>query len=115
MMRWLSTKRQADRLHWLVSYVVLAFYFTEAAAQPIQTDVPPLKDVFAKDFSIGCLLSYRHIGFPDGVPVPGQSPVIAPQGGYLIRFHMNSMSPGNNMKPENTVDIAASAAAYAAA
>ncbi len=78
----------------------------------IQTDVPSLKEVFAKDFQIGCLLSYRHIGFADDPPVPGQSVVVAPNGGHLIRFHMNSMSPGNNMKPQYTVDINASATAY---
>jgi endo-1,4-beta-xylanase len=78
----------------------------------IQTDVPALKDVFINDFTIGCLLSYPHIGFPDDPPVPGQSTVVAPNGGYLIKFHMNSMSPGNNMKAQNTVDINASASAY---
>jgi GH35 family endo-1,4-beta-xylanase len=81
----------------------------------IQTDVPPLKEVYSNDFLIGCLLSYRHVGLPTDPPVPGQSAVVAPEGGYLIQFHMNSMSPGNNMKPQNTVDIAASAAAYSAA
>ncbi|MDZ7374076.1 MAG: endo-1,4-beta-xylanase [candidate division KSB1 bacterium] len=85
----------------------------QGQADTIQTNVPALKDVFAKDFYIGCLLSYRHIGFPDDPYVPGQSPVVAPNGGYLIKYHMNSMSPGNNMKPQYTVDIAASAAAYA--
>jgi endo-1,4-beta-xylanase len=81
----------------------------------IQTDVPALKDVFANDFTIGCLLSYRHVGFPDDPYVTGQSSVIAPHGGDLIRFHMNCMSPGNNMKPQYTVDIAASASAFSAA
>jgi endo-1,4-beta-xylanase len=81
----------------------------------IQTNVPALKDVYAHDFTIGCLLSYRNIGFPDDPPVPGQSAVVTPNGGYLIKFHMNSMSPGNNMKPQYTVDITGSAAAYAAA
>ena len=81
----------------------------------IETNVPALKAVFANDFTIGCLLSYPHVGFPDDPPVPGQSPVVAPHGGDLIRFHMNSMSPGNNMKPQYTVDISSSAAAYASA
>lgn len=80
-----------------------------------QTDVPALKDVFKNDFKIGCLLSYPHIGFPDDPPVPGQSAVVSPYGGQLIKFHMNSMSPGNNMKPQYTVDLNASAAAYNAA
>lgn len=81
----------------------------------IQTNVPALKNVFAHDFTIGCLLSYRHIGFPDDPPVPGQSAVVFPYGGYLIKFHMNGMSPGNNMKAIYTIDIPGSAAAYTAA
>ncbi|MGA9120310.1 MAG: endo-1,4-beta-xylanase [Bacteroidota bacterium] len=81
----------------------------------IQTTVPALKNVFAHDFTIGCLLSYRNIGFPTDPPVPGQSAVATPNGGYLIKFHMNRMSPGNNMKPMYTVDITNSAAAYSAA
>ena len=99
-------------------YIALSILFsTQARAQAdaIQTNVPALKTVYAHDFYIGCILSYRHVGFPDDPVVPGQSPVIAPNGGNLVRFHMNSMSPGNNMKAENTLDIAASAAAYAAA
>ena len=81
----------------------------------IQTNVPALKTVFAHDFTIGCLLSYRNIGFATDPPVPGQSAVATPGGGLLVRFHMNRMSPGNNMKPQYTVDIAGSAAAYIAA
>ena len=86
-----------------------------AQSDTIQTTVPHLKNVYAHDFNIGCLLSYRNIGFADDPPVPGQSAVITPNGGFLIKFHMNSMSPGNNMKPMYTVDISGSAAAYAAA
>ena len=81
----------------------------------VQTNVPALKSVYAHDFYIGCLLSYRNIGFSTDPPVTGQSAVVTPYGGSLIRFHMNSMSPGNNMKPQYTVDIAGSAAAYTAA
>ena len=81
----------------------------------IQTNVPALKTVYAHHFYIGCLLSYKYIGFPDDPPVTGQSPIITPNGGYLIQFHMNSMTPGNNMKAENIVDINASASAYNAA
>ncbi len=81
----------------------------------IQTNVPALRTVFAHDFTIGCLLSYRNIGFATDPPVPGQSAVITPGGGLLIKFDMNRMSPGNNMKPQYTVDIAGSAAAYTAA
>ncbi len=105
---------------WIITLAVvilLASLRGEALAQAdsIQTNVPPLKQVYARDFTIGCLLSYRNIGFPTDPPVPGQSPVATPNGGYLIKFHMNSMSPGNNMKPQYTVDLTASAAAYAAA
>ena len=35
-----------------------------AGAYSIQTNVPALKDVFAHDFRIGCMLSCRHVGFP---------------------------------------------------
>jgi GH35 family endo-1,4-beta-xylanase len=86
-----------------------------AQSDTIQTTVPALKNVFAKDFTIGCLLSYRNIGFPTDPTVPGQSAVITPNGGYLIKYHMNCMSPGNNMKPQFTVDLAGSASAYSAA
>lgn len=86
-----------------------------AQSDSIQTTVLRLKDVYKNDFFIGCLLSYTHVGFPTDPPVSGQSGVVAPNGGNLIKFHMNSMSPGNNMKPQFTVDIAASAAAYASA
>lgn len=100
----------------IMSYLIFAtvFYSKKNLAQSdtIQTNVPALKDVFSKDFYIGCLLSYRHIGLPDDPVVPGQSSVVAKNGGYLIKYHMNSMSPGNNMKPQYTVDIVASASAY---
>lgn len=78
----------------------------------IQTNVPSLKEVFANDFTIGCLLSYRHIGFPDDPVVPGQSEVVAPEGGNLINYHMNSMTPGNNMKAIYTLDISASVSLF---
>ena len=98
-------------------FAILMFLpgIVRAQSDTIQTNVPALKNVYAKDFNIGCLLSYRNIGFPDDPPVAGQSAVITPNGGYLIKFHMNSMSPGNNMKPQYTVDITGSAAAYTAA
>ncbi len=94
----------------------VAFLFLFACfpvpAQSVQTELPALKDVFAEDFSFGCLLSYRHIALPDDVPVPGASPrALNPEGGKLIAHHMNFMAPGNNMKPMYTLDIAASAEA----
>jgi endo-1,4-beta-xylanase len=95
----------------------LIMFSTESSAQTdtIQTNVPALKEVYEKHFKMGCILSYRHVGFPDDPYVPGQSSVISSTGGQLVRFHMNSMTPGNNMKSQYTVDINASAAAYAAA
>jgi endo-1,4-beta-xylanase len=83
-----------------------------AQSGTIQTNVPALKEVFKNDFKIGCLLSYAHVGFSSDPIVPGQSNVVDPNGGYLIKYHMNSMSPGNNMKPQYTVDLTASASAY---
>jgi endo-1,4-beta-xylanase len=91
------------------------FFQTNKAQGVVQTNVPALKDVYAHDFYIGCLLSYRHVGFTTDPVVPGQSAVVAPQGGDLIKYHMNSMTPGNNMKSTYTIDIAGSASAYAAA
>ncbi len=86
-----------------------------AQTDTIQTNVPHLKDVYKNDFYIGCLLSYTYIGFPTDPPVPGQSSVTDPNGGYLIKYHMNSMSPGNWMKSVYIVDISGSASAYNAA
>ena len=83
-----------------------------AGADSIQTNVPALKDVFARDFKIGCILSYRHVGFRSDPFVPGQSEVVDPLGGQLIKFHMNSMTPGNNMKALFTVNIDSSASAF---
>ncbi|MFH0990090.1 MAG: endo-1,4-beta-xylanase [bacterium] len=77
--------------------------------------MPSLKNVYAGDFYIGCILSYRNIGFPSDPIISGQSQVVTPNGGYLIKFHMNSMTPGNNMKPQYTIDLSGSASAYNAA
>jgi endo-1,4-beta-xylanase len=84
-------------------------------AQLDTVNVPALRKVFANDFTIGCLLSYTHVGLPTDPAVPGQTAPIVPTGGYLIKYHMNAMSPGNNMKPLYTVDLTGSAAAYNAA
>jgi GH35 family endo-1,4-beta-xylanase len=101
----------------ILAALMTALGTTEISAQTdtVQTNVPALKSVYAGDFRIGCLLSYRNIGFPSDPYVPGQSAVVTPNGGYLIKYHMNIMTPGNNMKPQYTVDIASSAAAYVAA
>jgi len=102
----------------VIIFLALSIILTShvnAQIDTIQTNVPALKNVYKNDFYIGCLLSYTHVGFATDPAVPGQSGVVAPNGGNLIKFHMNSMSPGNNMKPQFTVDINASASAYASA
>jgi endo-1,4-beta-xylanase len=96
----------------LIHLLLVTLLFMIRSQAQIQTNVPALKDVYAKDFYIGCLLSYTHVGFPTDPVVSGQSTVVDPNGGYLIRYHMNSMSPGNNMKAIYTVDMTTSAAAY---
>jgi endo-1,4-beta-xylanase len=95
--------------------ISLSFIYSTSIFAQIQTDVPALKDVYKNDFYIGCLLSYAHVGFATDPAVSGQSSVVDATGGYLIKYHMNSMSPGNWMKPVNIVDIAGSASAYTAA
>lgn len=101
----------------IVFAALLIMFPLRANAQPdtIQTNVPALKDVFARDFYVGCLLSYAHIGFSTDPYVSGQSNVADTNGGYLVKYHMNSMGPGNNMKAVNTVDLAGSLSAYNAA
>lgn len=108
-------KRRTVRIAWILWCVLLILGQTVASFAQIQTNVPALKDVYKNDFNIGCLLSYAHIGFNTDPPVSGQSSVVDANGGYLIKYHMNSMSPGNWMKPVNIVDIAGSASAYSAA
>ena len=78
----------------------------------IETNVSHLKNVYKNDFYIGCLLSYAHTGFSTDPYVSGQSSVVDTNGGYLIKYHMNSMSPGNWMKAVYIVDINGSASAY---
>ena len=100
----------------ILSFTVFILIFSSLVkAQSIQTDVPALKDVFANDFKIGCLLSYAHVGFATDPYVPGQSNVVDENGGYLIKYHMNSMSPGNWMKSTYIVNIPNNSAAYDAA
>jgi endo-1,4-beta-xylanase len=106
----LSNRKEKNK-SWIVIIALLLAVSTSSFAQT-QTNVPALKDVYAKDFYIGCLLSYRNVGFPDDPYVLGQSAVITPDGGNLIKFHMNSMGPGNNMKPQYTVRIDSSAKLY---
>jgi GH35 family endo-1,4-beta-xylanase len=104
------------RKTWITLVVLLEIFSGQAyaGADTIQTSVPALKNVFSRDFKIGCILSYRHVGFPNDPYVQGQSAVVDSLGGYLVKFHMNSMTPGNNMKALFTVNIDSSATAYRA-
>lgn len=80
--------------------VLIGFFNScSTASRPTQTKEPALKDVFKDHFSIGCLLSYAHVA-------PGT------EGDKLIGQHMNTMSPGNNMKPDYILNIAAAERAY---
>ena len=98
-----------------IFYFIIVTIQITGQSDPIQTDVPHLKDVYKNDFYIGCLLSYAHVGFSTDPYIPGQSSVVDTNGGYLIKYHMNSMSPGNWMKAVYVVDINGSASAYNAA
>jgi len=110
-------KTNSGQLLLQIALILISTIFSIPMFAQIQTDVPALKDVYANDFTIGCLLSYAHIGFPDDPYVQGQStPVYSDgAGGQLIKFHMNSMSPGNWMKAAYIVDINGSASAYSSA
>jgi endo-1,4-beta-xylanase len=110
-----TLEHQSERKRYPVVFMIFSAILSFQAFAQIQTNVPALKDVYAGDFRIGCILSYKYVGFSDDTAVPGQSAILDPHGGELVKFHMNSMTPGNNMKPLFTVDTAASAAAYAAA
>ena len=107
------SKRNQRSMYMKVATALLVF--SSSLYSQIQTTVPALKDVYKNDFYIGCLLSYAHVGFTTDPAIAGQSSVVDATGGYLIQYHMNSMSPGNWMKPVNIVDITGSASAYSAA
>ncbi|MBN2439923.1 MAG: endo-1,4-beta-xylanase [Spirochaetales bacterium] len=100
-----------------LSFTFACFLFVIGSGQTItpETKIPALKDVFKNDFTIGCLLSYAHIGFESDPAVPGQSEIAVPTGGKLIQYHMNSMSPGNWMKSAYIVDMESSVMEYEAA
>jgi endo-1,4-beta-xylanase len=107
------SKRNPRSVYITAASVLLVF--SSSLYSQIQTNVPALKDVYKNDFYIGCLLSYAHVGFATDPVIAGQSAIADANGGYLIKYHMNSMSPGNWMKPVNIVDITGSASAYSAA
>lgn len=86
-----------------VAAVVLLVLASVGQSDTIQTNVPALKNVYAHDFRIGCWLfvqACRLSNRSGGARTVGRG---IPNGGYLIKYHMNSMSPGNNMKPQYTV------------
>jgi endo-1,4-beta-xylanase len=116
MKRFALIREKQTKTRGIMVIVCMAFLTVTPAfagvQDTIQTDVPALKNVFAKDFYVGCLLSYAHIGFSTDPYVSGQSNVVDTNGGHLIKYHMNSMGPGNNMKPQYTVDLTGSASAY---
>ena len=119
-MKNITLNHEVKNMKWSMKIMVISLLLMlsmqiQAQTDTIQTNVPALKDVFTKDFYIGCLLSYKNIGFSTDPKVDGQSNVITPNGGYLIKYHMSSMSPGNNMKPQYTVKLSECASAYAAA
>ncbi|MGD0590149.1 MAG: hypothetical protein ABSA44_05045 [Bacteroidota bacterium] len=89
-MKKLLANRKENKKTWIVFIALLMIFSTHSIAQ-IQTDVPALKSVYAKDFYIGCLLSYAHIGFTSD-PEYTLGSVVDAKGGYLIKYHMNSMS-----------------------
>lgn len=107
----LLIRRNRKHLRIFIFGILFIIVSGQSLAQ-IQTEVPALKNVYKNDFYIGCLLSYAHVGFSTDPYVPGQSSVVDTNGGYLIKYHMNSMSPGNWMKSAYIVDITGSAAAY---
>lgn len=108
----LSRTHRTRKFSIFYTLIALLFALQISAQTNVQTNVPALKEVFKNDFYIGCLLSYAHIGFSTDPYVQGQSNIADPNGGYLIKHHMNSMSPGNWMKATYIVDINGSASAY---
>jgi hypothetical protein len=62
-----------------ICFIVLFMIFPWQAytgTDSIQTNVPALKDVFSHDFKIGCVLSYRHVGFLDDPYVQDSLPLL---------------------------------------
>ncbi len=73
-----------------VALYVDDFALTEAPVYPIEQDIPGLKDVYAADFRIGCATTAGEL---------------APKSTKdLIKKHFNSVTLGNELKPENMLD-----------
>ncbi len=58
--------------------------------EPIQQDIPSLKDVYAKDFKIGSALLVSEIADPNG------------PGAQLLKKHFNMLTAGNELKWDAT-------------
>ena len=72
------------------------FEVRTAPVYPIQNDIPSLKDVYANDFKIGTAVTTEEL---------------APQSTKdLIAKHFNSITLGNELKPESILDKAATLA-----
>ncbi len=66
------------------------FSLTAAPVYEIQRDIPSLKDVYADSFKIGCAVTAKELS-----PKSTQE---------LILKHCNSLTLGNELKPENMLD-----------
>ena len=66
------------------------FVLKKAPEYPIQEDIPGLKDVYGDYFKIGCAVTARELA-----PNSAKS---------LINKHFNSITLGNELKPENMLD-----------
>ncbi|MBR4199857.1 MAG: endo-1,4-beta-xylanase [Oscillospiraceae bacterium] len=72
------------------------FTLKKAPEYPIQEDIPGLKDVYADYFKIGCAVTARELA-PNSAKA-------------LINKHFNSITLGNELKPENMLDLKATLA-----
>ena len=66
------------------------FVLKKAPEYPIQEDIPGLKDVYGDYFKIGCAVTSKELA-PNSTKA-------------LIKKHFNSITLGNELKPENMLD-----------
>lgn len=69
------------------------FKITTAPVYEIEQDIPSLKNVYSKYFKIGTAATASEIA-----PISAQN---------LIKKHFNSLTPGNELKPDSILDKAA--------
>lgn len=69
------------------------FKITTAPVYEIEQDIPSLKDVYSKYFKIGTAATSSEIA-----PASAQN---------LVKKHFNSLTPGNELKPDSILDKAA--------